>query len=713
MVLSRQSERTNPGSGSLIQTEVECPPDSLMVLSRQSERTNPGSGSLIWTEVECPPDSLRSPGLPQVVYSQQGCTDEGSAAMAKVSGVQQVVHSRQPDTAEASAVMASATGYASEVLGMGPHHLVDVPTVAAMSAKFDRPSRTSAEVSRLCSSEVGLGGSVSSSSSAIQATSVPRRGFRAALQSFSLSNCALEVRCDPVRSSGLDSAGDCSPLEPRALDSVFGQAGGRSIQEPRALQARAGGSSFMEPRASQGKLLTPVLDFRAEECVKSVASQGELDDTCSFRPREGVKVGGAQFVASPPAPEVGSVPTPTFAPRARSREAPRQKVVKFQHVNVSPGFGSRNEGMTDVPVVKACEGQFGRSVSVPCPGESSGVPSGKADVVAEDEGVEKLPPVVCIPEKAPGQGAVSANEPQEPLVLLAQDTSDEGGPEESQAILPWWSRSPAEVAIWGTIAAHAQAALDTWDMFRPRLEELNMPQEILAFARAGHYRRRHGSYHNGSYDSLQAGNWTLSLVAVCLCSELLETFGASDTLGCFLECFIDALDDQGLAGYEKVMLISTLIKSTLPLMQLAGQTYYQLDWRMGYPAFHQVLCACTWCLTKVLFQRTNQSGRYLRRLSPSVKTPAQNRPQTKLQMLTRLVGNVQRKGSQRRRFSGWLRRPFPENRASPFVTAEHANSDETADFSMSERWHGERTLRIRPIRTLPNGVILILLVGLV
>ena len=158
-----------------------------------------------------------------------------------------------------------------------------------------------------------------------------------------------------------------------------------------------------------------------------------------------------------------------------------------------------------------------------------------------------------------------------------------------------FSRGPAEVATWGTIVAHAQAALDTWDMFRPRLEELNMPQEILAFARAGHYRRRHGSYHNGSYDSLQAGNWTLSLVAVCLCSELLETFGPGDTLGCFLECFIGALDDQGLAGYEKVMLISTLIKSTLPLMQLAGQTsglYHQLDWGMGYPAFHQSGVVC-------------------------------------------------------------------------------------------------------------------------
>ena len=60
-------------------------------------------------------------------------------------------------------------------------------------------------------------------------------------------------------------------------------------------------------------------------------------------------------------------------------------------------------------------------------------------------------------------------------------------------------------------------------------------------------------------------------MAVCICPQPLEKFNSSDTLGSFVECLIDSLDAQGLAGYEKVMLMSTLIKSTLPLMQLAGQ----------------------------------------------------------------------------------------------------------------------------------------------
>ena len=44
--------------------------------------------------------------------------------------------------------------------------------------------------------------------------------------------------------------------------------------------------------------------------------------------------------------------------------------------------------------------------------------------------------------------------------------------------------------------------------------------------------------------------------------------------------------------------MSTLIRSTLTLMQLAGQAsglFSELNWRMGYAPFHRVLCACLWC----------------------------------------------------------------------------------------------------------------------
>ena len=191
------------------------------------------------------------------------------------------------------------------------------------------------------------------------------------------------------------------------------------------------------------------------------------------------------------------------------------------------------------------------------------------------------------------EAAALAEGSQDDRSLSTEDFPEDEDFVGSRAVFPWWHRGPAEVCIWRTIAEYAYATL-------------GRPSDLGGFGTAwsGHYRQRHSSFHCGSACTLG-----LSLVAVCICPQLLEEFNSSDTLGRFVECFIelakwliwpfkslpDSLDAQRLAGYEKVMLMSTLMKTTLPLRQLAGQAlglYCQPNWRMGYAPFHRVLCAC-------------------------------------------------------------------------------------------------------------------------
>ena len=230
--------------------------------------------------------------------------------------------------------------------------MVDMPAVAAMSAEVDRPSRTSAEVLRLCSSEVGLDGLVSSSApllflvaasvlrsnllilrKCIQGDPGARDRIKACSKEYGIAGgCSnMGPRAASVCAPGMEIksasvkeciAPGCSNTEPRAASSTpapvkeYGMAGGCSNMEPCASlftpapakeYGMAGGCSNMEPRAPLSTSASA-----QEHGIAGGGSDLEPHAVLSVSSFDGRAIGGSAQEPSTLCPDARGNPDVTF-----------------------------------------------------------------------------------------------------------------------------------------------------------------------------------------------------------------------------------------------------------------------------------------------------------------------------------------------------------------------------------------------------------------